>query len=438
MTAMVGTAIPERMVEGEPMKVEADDNAHVLLDFGDGRFASIATGFTMQKYRSPAIELYGADGVLQMLGDDWAPGGLRAVEQRPRLLGGRSRRPTRSGRGPTGCATWSSCASAACRTRDAPEHAYHALEVMLAAKRSAAEGRVIEIDERVPRARLQRLETSRPTTHAASTTRGRAERGRVGWRSRPVSCGERRLRHTRSRADGTSTVGVQASGTTTVACPGKVLAGDTGDVACDHYHRWDADLDLMAKLGLPAYRFSVAWPRVMPTAPGRSTSSAWTSTTGSSTGCWSAGSAARDAVPLGPALGAAARTAGGRAGDTAELFAEYAGGGRSATRRPGPWFGDAERALVLGVPRACGRGHAPGVDERGGGLLGRPSPQSGARARRTRRSAPSPQAPAVSVSLNLAQVYPATDSDEDRDAAGHVDMIANRIFLEPMLRGSLP
>ena len=44
----------------------------------------------------------------------------------------------------------------------------------------------------------------------------------------------------------------------------------------------------------------------------------------------------------------------------------------------------------------------------------------------------------VTVSLNLAQVYPATDSDEDREAAAHVDMIANRIFLEPMLRGRYP
>ena len=47
-----------------------------------------------------------------------------------------------------------------------------------------------------------------------------------------------------------------------------MLNGDTGDVACDHYGRLEADLDLMAKLGLPAYRFSVAWPRVMPTGSG--------------------------------------------------------------------------------------------------------------------------------------------------------------------------
>ncbi len=46
--------------------------------------------------------------------------------------------------------------------------------------------------------------------------------------------------------------------------PGKVLNGDTGDVACDHYHRWESDLDLMVALGAPGYRFSVGWSRVMP------------------------------------------------------------------------------------------------------------------------------------------------------------------------------
>jgi beta-glucosidase len=40
-----------------------------------------------------------------------------------------------------------------------------------------------------------------------------------------------------------------------------VSNGDTGDIACDHYHRLEDDLDLMAGLRLPAYRFSVSWPR---------------------------------------------------------------------------------------------------------------------------------------------------------------------------------
>src|SRR4051794_21817028 len=50
--------------------------------------------------------------------------------------------------------------------------------------------------------------------------------------------------------------------------PGAVRDGQTGDVACDHYHRWEADLDLIAGLGAGAYRFSVAWSRVQPTGSG--------------------------------------------------------------------------------------------------------------------------------------------------------------------------
>lgn len=50
--------------------------------------------------------------------------------------------------------------------------------------------------------------------------------------------------------------------------PGKVDNNDTGDVACDHYHRWQSDLDLIKSLGVDAYRFSIAWPRVQPAGSG--------------------------------------------------------------------------------------------------------------------------------------------------------------------------
>ena len=52
--------------------------------------------------------------------------------------------------------------------------------------------------------------------------------------------------------------------------PGKTANGDTGDVACDHYHRWPQDIALMRELGLHAYRFSIAWPRVLPNGRGAS------------------------------------------------------------------------------------------------------------------------------------------------------------------------
>jgi beta-glucosidase len=50
--------------------------------------------------------------------------------------------------------------------------------------------------------------------------------------------------------------------------PGKILNGDTGDVACDHYHRWREDVELMKRLGLKAYRFSIAWTRIFPQGRG--------------------------------------------------------------------------------------------------------------------------------------------------------------------------
>lgn len=52
--------------------------------------------------------------------------------------------------------------------------------------------------------------------------------------------------------------------------PGNVLNGDTGDVACDHYHRFREDIQLMKNLGLKAYRFSISWPRVIPAGTGAS------------------------------------------------------------------------------------------------------------------------------------------------------------------------
>ena len=157
VTAMAGVAIPERIVEGELMRVEAEDNAQVLMDFGDARFASVTTGFTMQKYRSPALELYGRDGVLQLLGDDWAPEGYelwRNASQSWELV-------------PESDPGWQwteglrhlvSCIEHDREPIIRPEHAYHALEIMLAAKAAAADGRTREITSDFPRPEYSTVE----------------------------------------------------------------------------------------------------------------------------------------------------------------------------------------------------------------------------------------------------------------------------------------
>ena len=139
VSALAGTAIPRREVDGEMIEVQNFDNYQVPLDFGDARFAVVTTKFTMHEYRPPAIELYGSGGVAQMLGDDWAPQGYEIVR--------------------ADSAGWTTYAEVdpawpwTARLRHLvdciidgapllirPEHAYHCLEVMDKAQLAAASG----------------------------------------------------------------------------------------------------------------------------------------------------------------------------------------------------------------------------------------------------------------------------------------------------------
>jgi predicted dehydrogenase len=147
VTAMVGVAIAERDVNGSRIRVRADDNAHVLLDFGDARFAVVTTGFTMQRYRSPAIEVYGSEGTVQLLGDDWAPDGWelwRNDDGAWRVFP----EPDPHWQWTEGLRHLVDCVEAGRPTVTRPEHAYHALEIVLAAKDAGRDGiaRTIESD----------------------------------------------------------------------------------------------------------------------------------------------------------------------------------------------------------------------------------------------------------------------------------------------------
>jgi len=75
VSAMTGVAQAAREVGGRNVRVEAEDTAQVLLEFGDACFGVVTTGFTIQQYRTPALEVYGTEGTIQMLGDDWDPNG---------------------------------------------------------------------------------------------------------------------------------------------------------------------------------------------------------------------------------------------------------------------------------------------------------------------------------------------------------------------------
>ena len=163
----------------------------MLIDFGDARFAVVTTGFTMQRYRSPCIELYGTHGVLQMLGDDWAPEGYELWRNDTARRGSCTRSPTRRGRGPTGCATSSSASRPGSEPVTRPEHAYHALEIMLAAQAAGADGRAREIASDFPAPDLARLgEVGR--RRRASTIRGARREPRRATRAAGVLAAARR------------------------------------------------------------------------------------------------------------------------------------------------------------------------------------------------------------------------------------------------------
>jgi predicted dehydrogenase len=76
VTAVSGIAVPERIVDGEPMRPTVADNFQVALDFGSGTLGLLTTGFTMASLRTPAFELFGSEGTVQMLGADWEPAGF--------------------------------------------------------------------------------------------------------------------------------------------------------------------------------------------------------------------------------------------------------------------------------------------------------------------------------------------------------------------------
>ena len=141
VTAMTGTAQSTRLVNGRRIDVEVEDNAQILLDFGDAAFAVVTSGFTMQKYRSPGLELYGTEGTIQMLGDDWAPEGYELWQN---SIGAWQTyyETDPHWQWTAGLPHLVECIRKGEKPKITPEHAYHVLEIMLAAQASGRTGRV--------------------------------------------------------------------------------------------------------------------------------------------------------------------------------------------------------------------------------------------------------------------------------------------------------
>ena len=220
--------------------------------------------------------------------------------------------------------------------------------------------------------------------------------------------------------------------------PGKVLNDDTGDVAVDHFHRWGDDLDTLRDLGVGAYRFSIAWPRVQPGGTGTFNPDGLA--------FYSAlvdGLLERAITPVATLyhwdLPQELEDAGGWPNrDTAYRFAEYA-------ERMGRELGDRVKVwATLNEPWCSaylgyGSGvHAPGRTDPLAALTAvhHLNLAHGLGGRAVRDTVSDVQ---LSVSLNLHVIRPEDPSSEaDRDAVRRADALANRAFLGPMLEGAYP
>ena len=154
--AMMGTVIPERIVDGEKIQVETDDNAVVLLDHGASVFSCIQTGFTFADRESKTggplvtVDFIGTQGGAKLLGYDWGPHGV-AVKS-PKTNGWEVRCEDQQGYSWERCGSYAAEALATGKASPmAGERAYHVLEVMTAAQTSVREGRRIAVESNFTR-----------------------------------------------------------------------------------------------------------------------------------------------------------------------------------------------------------------------------------------------------------------------------------------------
>jgi beta-glucosidase len=218
---------------------------------------------------------------------------------------------------------------------------------------------------------------------------------------------------------------------------GRIQGGDTADVACDHYRRLDEDLDLIGQLGLGAYRFSVAWPRVQPDGTGRANPAGLDFYRRMVEGLLE-----RGVVPMVTLyhwdLPQALQDRGGWADrDTAPRFAEYARLVAGALGDVAPlWLTHNEPWVTAFLGHGTGV-HAPGLrDMRTAfGVAHHLLLSHGLAVQALRSVASSAR---VALALDLYGVEPVSDAPADLEAAGRMDGWRNRWFLDGVLRGSYP
>lgn len=150
VSAMAGVAQSTRDVGGREIRVEVEDTAQVLLDFGGACFGVVTTGFTLQKYRSPALEVYGTGGTIQLLGDDWDPDGYELWQNEAgcwQCFG----ETEPDWPWTDGLRHLVECLQDGAAPSPGPEVAVHVLDVLLQAQEASRTGRTLDIATTLPR-----------------------------------------------------------------------------------------------------------------------------------------------------------------------------------------------------------------------------------------------------------------------------------------------
>ncbi|MGI5287447.1 GH1 family beta-glucosidase [Nonomuraea polychroma] len=218
--------------------------------------------------------------------------------------------------------------------------------------------------------------------------------------------------------------------------PGRTRDGHTGDMACDHYHSWREDVALMSGLGVNAYRFSIAWPRVQPLGTGPANTKGLDFYERLVDALLEAGI---QPVPtlFHWDLPQALQDRGGWLNrEVSEMFAEYAAtvAHRLADRVP-LWITLNEPFVHMAFGYAMGV-HAPGEALLTGALpAAHHQLLAHGLAVRALRAAGVAQ---VAITNNCTPVWPASQREPDLRAAEAYDILHNRLFNDPILLGKYP
>jgi beta-glucosidase len=219
---------------------------------------------------------------------------------------------------------------------------------------------------------------------------------------------------------------------------GKVRNGDTGDVACDHFHRWADDFELMRQLGVGAYRFSISWPRVLPQGRGAVNAAGLDFYDRLVDALLKLGIEPYVTLYHWDLPQALQDLGGWPQRETAVAFGQYADiVARKLGDRVRGWITVNEPSVAAFIGHYTGE-HAPGLQDPFAALQASHHLML-AHGLATQAIRAAVKVPAkIGIALALQPAHPASDSDDDRLAAERFDAISNRWYLDPLLRGRYP